>query len=244
MLICVFSAPLFAVETEKSLQFAGQWPNHLPRAMALDTERNLIFLGDGNSITVLSPDLQPMTSFSIPGKGQIGGLYYDKTQKKLYAACRTEGLKVFDVSEITSPVPAGSWIPENIFEILGLYLCNGTAYICCGINGLMMADLSDMTTPLILSRSSLPGGYGISYAIDIYATEHYAFAADLYNGIHVINTNNPEEPDYLKGIILAGTSNLYPHENYLYTTLQGGGLAILDINDPEKYGCYRYLCRW
>ena len=232
MLICLFSSILFAAKIEKKYQFAGQWPNHLPRAMTLDTERNLIFLGDGGTLSFLTPDLQLVALVTATTHGQIGGVFYDGNTETLYVACRTGGLTVFDVSKIDHPLSEGSWTPSGIYEILTLRVDNGLAYVCCGVDGLVIADLSDLANPKILSQTSLPGGFGLSYAMDIHIFENYAYVADLYNGIHVVDTSNPEKPDYIKGIVLAGTSNLYSEGDYLYTTLQGAGAGILNISNP------------
>ncbi|PIP37570.1 MAG: hypothetical protein COX19_16335, partial [Desulfobacterales bacterium CG23_combo_of_CG06-09_8_20_14_all_51_8] len=229
----MFGAQAFAAETEKNLQFAGQWPYHPAKAIAMDPVRNFIFLGDGDAITILTPDLVHVASIRATESSQIGGLSYFAAEERLYAACREDGLKVFDVSDVENPTLSGSWIPPDVFETLGLRVVGSTVYLCCGMDGLVIADISDMADPEVLSASKLPGGYGLSYAMDIHVDGNSAFAADLYNGIHIINITDPANPDYIKGIVLAGASDLDASSGYLYTTLQGSGTAILDITDPE-----------
>ena len=238
--------PLWAVETEKNLEFAGQWPYHPAKGIALDLERDFIFLGDGDRVTILTEDLKQVSSFQVTATSQVGGLFYSEADQLLFVACRTDGLKIFDVSNIKNPNLSGAWIPKFFIEIdgngelqdttetLGLCVVDSIAYLCCGIDGLIIAEISDLANPEVLSSSRLPGGYGLSYAMNIHVTGNYAFAADLYNGIHIINISDPKNPDYKKGIILAGASDLYASENYLYATLQGNGLAIMDISIPEE----------
>ncbi len=229
----IINSPSAAAETKKVLQFAGQWPYHSSKALATDADRNLVFLSDGNVIAILTTDLEYITTIAATESCQLGGLLYSETDQLLYAACRDEGLKVFDLSRPENPEIIFSWQLPDVLEILSLRVSGTTAYICCGIDGLVIADLSDFKSPKILSKSGLPGGYGLSYAIDIHVTGNYAFAADLYNGIHVLEITDSQNPDYLKGIALAGASDLDASGNWLYAALQGSGTAILDIRVPK-----------
>ena len=234
-LLTYFFTPAYAYAADpiKSAIFAGQCPYHPSKAIAIDSNRNLVFLGDGDSINILDTDLNLISSFSATNSSQIGGLFYSENDSLLYIACRTDGFKIYNVSNIENPVKIISYQPDS-FETVNVFIDDSKAYLSSGIDGMIILDISDATNPVLLSKSTLPGGFGLSYAIDIYASGTYAFAADLYNGIHIVDISTPQEPDYIKGIVLAGASDIAISEDFLYTTLQGNGMAILDISTPEN----------
>lgn len=211
--------------------------------MALDPERNYLFLGDGDTISILMPELLPIHHFRATESGLIGGLFYSTLDHLLYAACRGDGLKIFDVSEIENPVLIAAWFPQvyddiqrkwvDVLETNHLCVEGSTAYFSCGVDDFVIADISDRTRPEMISHVNFIGANGLSYAMDVLVEGDYAYIADLYSGIHVINVRDPENPKDIKGILLAGASDLTVSGGCLYTVLQGGGTAIIDISDPE-----------
>ncbi len=212
--------------------FAGQWPYHSSKAIAIDPQRDLLYLGDGNALNILDFDLNLISSLVVTESSQVGGFFYREIDNLLFVACRTEGVKVYDLTEAENPIPITSFLPDSL-ETINIFVDGNKAYLASGIDGIIIFDITETDNPLMLSQSGLPGGFGISYAIDIYASGNTAFAADLYNGIHVIDVSDPQKPDYKKGIALAGANDILISKGYLYVTLQSAGMAILDISKPE-----------
>jgi hypothetical protein len=219
--------------------FAGQWPYHPSKAVATDFHRNLLFLGDGDSISILDSELNLISSFVVTKYSQTGGLFFSSKEDLLFIACRTEGLKVYDLTDTENPFLVNSYLPDfdsffpDFYETLGVYIDGSKAYLSNGIDGMIILDITDIQNPSMLSQSWLPGGFGISYAIDIYASGNFAFVADLYSGLHIVDVSNPKEPDYKKGIALAGATDIDVSGAYLYLAMQSSGMAILDISTPE-----------
>jgi len=220
-------------ELIKTSQFAGQWPYHSSKSIAIVSAKQLIIFGNGNTINVLDSDLSFISSIVVTETSQISGLFFSATDNLLYIACRTEGLKIFDLADSENPILVTSY-PPNFFETVGVFIDGSRAYLSSGVDGMVILDITDKKNPVMLSQSRLPGGFGISYAIDIYASRNYAFVADLYNGLHIVDVNDPQEPDYKKGIALAGATDITVSGNYLYMTLQSTGMAILDVSTPEN----------
>jgi hypothetical protein len=223
--------------TTLSSTFAGQWPYHSSKSIAMNSHNQLLYLGDGDSINILDSDLNFISSFKVTETSQIGGIFYSAADNLLYAACRTEGLKIYDLTDTENPVLVNSYIPDFVSnypnpETVGVFIDDSKAYLPSGIDGMIILDISDINNPIMLSQSRLYGGFGISYAIDIYASGNYAYVADLYNGLHIVEVTNPKEPDYKKGIALAGATDIAVSGDYLYLTLQSSGMSILDISTP------------
>ncbi|MBC2716168.1 MAG: hypothetical protein HF978_12745 [Desulfobacteraceae bacterium] len=222
----------FSEEPSKTINFSGQWPYHPSKAIAMDSARQLIYLGDGDTINILDSNLNFVSSFIATKTSQIAGLFYSPTENLLYIACRTDGLKIFDLTDAENPLIVNSY-PPDFLETVGVFIDGTKAYLASGIDGMIILDITDKKNPSMLSQSRLPGGFGLSYAIDIYASGNYAYAADLYNGLHIVDVSNPKDPDYKKGIALAGATDIEVSDTYLYITLQSSGMAILDISTPE-----------
>jgi hypothetical protein len=230
--LLIFITPAYSAETESTASFAGQWPYHPSKAIAIDSLRNIIFLGDGDTVDIIDMDLNLITNFIATESSQIGGLYYSATDNLLYIACRSDGLKIYDITDPESPSLVNSYTPDSL-ETVNVFIDGSKAYLSSGIDGMIILDITDIQNPSMLSQSWLPGGFGISYAIDIFASGNYAFIADLYNGLHIVDVSNPNEPDYKKGIALPGATDIDISDTYLYITLQSSGMAILDIAAPE-----------
>lgn len=86
-------------ELIKGLDFYGRWPDMSQRAAALDPDRGLLFLADGNILTALSMDtLTPVSRLALAVKTGVRGVAIaPKSHDYLYAACGNDGLMVIDV---------------------------------------------------------------------------------------------------------------------------------------------------
>jgi hypothetical protein len=225
-----------AAETTKSAQLAGKWPlNYCAKDMALDNEQKYIFLGDGERLTVLTQDLELISSTAITSSGQIDGIYYEAAKKYIYAACRNGGLKIMDVADVESPVEVGGYVhPNSSVAMVGVYVDNNRAYLACGIPGALMVDVSDPASPLLLKEIELPGAWVVySYAVDAYAQGDFFWVADLLNGIRIINVEDIDKPA-LTNILLPNVRDLAVSGSYMYASVESNGYEIIDISDPKK----------
>ncbi|MFZ2634560.1 MAG: hypothetical protein WA081_01395 [Desulfosalsimonadaceae bacterium] len=215
--------------------FAGQWPYHPGKGIAMDITRDLLFLGDGDRIDILDADFNRISTITVTQTGLVSGLFYSASDHLLYAACKNNGLWIVDVSNPEHPFKAGVYLPDaSTTEVNGVFVKGELAYLAGGVDGLFILNISDTANPVVLSQSRLPGGWGISYAIDIITSGSFSYVADLYNGIHVVDVTDPAKPVYKKGIALPGASDITLSGNYLYATLQGNGTAIIDVTTPAS----------
>ncbi|MCD6584330.1 MAG: hypothetical protein J7K96_01070, partial [Desulfobacteraceae bacterium] len=229
----------------KTIQKAGQWP-FLPstRAIAVDSERDLVFMGDGEQISILDTDLNLITLFPVTEYGQISGIFYVQEIHILYMACKNDGLRMLDVSNPEMPIIAGSYIyPDNdLIEINGVFVENQIAYLACGVGDVLILDVSTTRNPVLLSAVDLPAFY-YNYTLDIFVSGNYAWVADLISGVYVIDISTPDKPKYI-GLMdppLPGVRDLMISGDYLYTAQEGSGIKIIDISDsqlPTETGSY------
>lgn len=221
------------VPTQPSPAFAGQWPYHSCKAIVMDETRGLIFEGDGDRLEILGMDLHMVSSMTVTQSGLVSALFYDAQKDLLYIACKNNGLWIVDVSDPGNPFKTGAYFPDaSTTEVNGVFVDGNRAYLAGGVDGLLILDVSAPSDPAFISQSRLPGGFGISYAVDVMTLGNYGYVADLYTGIHIVDVTDPSKPSYKKGIALPGAHDLDLSGNYLYATLEGNGMAITNITTP------------
>ena len=114
--------------TTLSSTFAGQWPYHSSKSIAMDSAKQLIYLGDGDTINILDSNLNFISSFVATETSQIGGLFYSTTDNLLYIACGTDGLKIYDITDPVNPLLVNSYLPDfesfdpDFRETLGVFI--------------------------------------------------------------------------------------------------------------------------
>jgi hypothetical protein len=225
-----------AANTEKSVQLAGKWPlNYCAKDIALDNDRKYVFLGDGDRLNVLSPDLGLISTTAITTAGQFDGMYYAAGQKYIYAACRTDGLKIIDVTDVEAPVEIGKYDhPNASVGVTAVYVANNRAYLACGISGAMIVDVFHPRSPSLIKEIDLPGAWVVySYAVDAYADGNNFWVADLLNGIRIVDIEDIDKP-ILTNILLPNVRDMEVSGSYMYASVEANGMDIVDISDPKK----------
>jgi hypothetical protein len=221
---------------EKTINLAGQWPlNYCAKNICTDNARKYLYMGDGDRLNILTSDLNLISTSAITTAGQIDGMFYQQEQKRIYAACKNDGLKIIDVSDVETPLEIGSYkYPNQAVEFIGVCVDEERAFLACGSSGVLIVDISDLSSPLLLQEVDLPGAWVIySYAVDIYAEGNYVWVADLLNGIRIINIKDIEKP-ILKNILLPNVRDLEVSGSYMYASVEANGMQIIGISNPEQ----------
>ena len=222
----------FAAETQKTISFAGQWPFRPTKSIAIDHDRSLVFLGDGEQINILDTDLDYIAAYPATKTGVITAVFYLQQDNLLFVACKNDGIKIFDTQVTMTPVLLGEY--QHSDEIFGVYVHQGMMFLACGLNGFEILTVDDPENPLLLSSVKLPGAWNISYALDVIIQNNYLYIADIYNGVHIADITDPENPELKKIIALAGARDLAINDQFLYVSLEGIGIEIIDISEPEN----------
>lgn len=235
-LVSPFLAGAQTEEPERSIKLAGQWPYHPTKAVVVDSERDLVFVGDGEQLLILDRQLAPITRFKVTASGQIGSLYYEKADNLIYAACRSDGLWIIDVSNPEDPFKAGAYKDtEESVDIFGAHVDNRIAYLACGLSGVKLVDVSDPGNTKLLSNIDLPGSMsGLTYAVDTFVSGNFLYVSDIFNGVHVADVSAPSDPVTIKLIVLPSARDLFIADHFLLASVMTGGLEMIDISNPEE----------
>ncbi|WP_261300356.1 LVIVD repeat-containing protein [Sphingomonas alpina] len=109
-----------------------------------------------------------------------------------------EGVKLFDVTRLRDPVavPSGT-IPLG--DARRLYVARTYAYIAAGADGLVIANVTNPTRPVIYSRESFGGRMNDTQDVIVGSTNAslFAYVADGRNGMKVIQLTSPaSQPNF------------------------------------------------
>ncbi len=122
--------------------------------------------------------------------------------------------------------PGGALDDANNIAIAGHY-----AYVTTG-HGLVVVDIDDPLHPGIVKRIAAPE---LRNPRAIAVQFRYGFIVDD-DGMKVLDTSFPGSPKLIKGgfISLAGARDVYVARTYAYVANGKEGIAIIDVEQPEK----------
>ncbi|MFX0126071.1 MAG: LVIVD repeat-containing protein, partial [Candidatus Hodarchaeota archaeon] len=160
----------------------------------------------------------------------------------LYALDLEQGLKIYNISDPTSPKELGSF--RNLYTF---------SHAFCYTNGLLLiADYEDKLEVVNVSDPLDPQLIGHYREVD-YSVEHFGstnlynmgnivFLASQYEGVEIIDITDPVNPIKLGRYYFGKSINVvYANENLAFIREMGGGFKILDItnltNPLEIYHC-------
>jgi hypothetical protein len=114
-----------------------------------------------------------------------------------------------------------------------IYLLNYFAYISgyyLPVGEFQIIDISNPTFPTVVSRCTTPGWNNGVWVDNPFG---YAFVADDWEGLQIININNPTNP-YRDSTILGAdyAMDVYIDSNFAYVADLRAGLKIIDIDNP------------
>ncbi|MHA1219734.1 MAG: LVIVD repeat-containing protein [Candidatus Heimdallarchaeaceae archaeon] len=156
------------------------------------------------------------------------------------------GIEVVNISDATKPERISLYsYPEPLFT-WGFYYDQMTEiiYLCGGVDGLFILDVSDVQDISCISQVSSFNGYGYQ-AYEVFVYENIAFVADsqTFGGFGMIDVTNPANPVIIDYIPLnEGIHGIYVENNVAYISARATILRIFDVSNKEdvqllsKYG--------
>jgi hypothetical protein len=148
-----------------------------------------------------------------------------------------EGLVVVDVDMLGDGDPRNNFIervatfnPDGALNgaryitIAGLY-----AYILCE-RGLVIVSLDDPVNPRIVSEVGAPD---LTEPTSVAVQFRYAFITDA-QGLKVVEVTWPERPRLAGSLDVAEAHEVYVARTYAYVAAGSQGIAIVDVEKPEK----------
>jgi len=194
-----------------------------PRGLAVDN--TYVYLTDWASLRIVDAtvpsQLVPVGRYDIGGSLTLAG-------GRAFLACGDPNLVVLDVSNPETIQELGRWTGVGYslsVAVSGNYACIGTE----DNNGLAVVDVSNPVNSVTqVGQFPTP-----SRAYDVAVADDYAFVADYYAGLKVIDVLYPAAPEEVGWLDTPGRAYAVKLAgNYAYVADYSGGLRVIDISDP------------
>jgi len=218
-----------------NIKRVGAWPYGPSLAVAVDEQRDLIFLGSGGVVLIL--DGQDRTnpqliSESIHTAGKVSDLCYDFTTQRLYIAAGEGGMEIWDIQNPAAPVQLVNFEVlyfgyETPVEHIGVY--GNYAVVSCSWGFVHSIDISDPTNPVQVSGNGEMGNPAndlyVSPDGQAHTTGAHAYVRLAIQSNGVLNTSGYMYFTY-------GAGAVYGNESVAYVEY-GGYMLILSYTSIE-----------
>jgi len=207
-----------------NIKRVGAWPYGPAEAVAVDTQRDLIFLGSGGAVLIL--DGQDKTnpqliSESLHTAGLVKDLCYDSTTQRLYVAAGEGGMEIWDVQNPAAPVQMVNFEVlyfgyETPVEHIGVY--GNYAIVACSWGFVHSIDVSDPANPVQISFNGTMG----NPANDLFVSpdgQAHTTGYDAYVRFAIQPNGNLNTSGYMD--FLYGAGAVYGDANYAYVGYAG-----------------------
>jgi len=198
-------------------------------ASSIALEGDFAYVTDiSNGLTII--DINNPSSLSKASSCDILGLVYDVEIWGCYAYITSyeDGLQVLEISDLTS-ITQICYYYEAFIDPKGVEFVENYAYIVAGTDFLIL-DVNDPTNPTIVAKSSFAI---VTYAEDISISGDFAYIADRYDGLIIINITDPFSPNSIASFSTPGTARgVCVAGDYAYIADGGSGLTVIDITNP------------
>jgi hypothetical protein len=155
-----------------------------------------------------------------------------------YVAVSTSGLHIINVSDPTSPFPVGSCLHDDSCMPSNGYASNvavygNYAYVADTDAGLQIINISDPSNPISenscqFDNICMPSGTS-SIVKNVTLIGHYAFVAGGASGVHLIDIQDPSNPEFKTSYDTPGdTQDIVVSGSYIYVVDgSSGGLHVI-----------------
>lgn len=163
----------------------------------------------------------------------------------VFIACWWDGVRIFNIADPTNiiqlsrvmgwqsgGVPGVEWCYAQAIDVEGIYLyivdyqpfSNEDTY------GLYIIDITNPSDPFLLNRFQNI----TSYPQDISVENGYAYIADGYGGVEVVDVYDPMNPSVIGYVdLIDGSTGIKVDGEYAYVSEYIlGGLQVVDISNP------------
>ena len=165
----------------------------------------------------------------------------------VFIACWWDGVRIFNISDPTNiiqlsrvmgwqsgGVPGVEWCYAQAIDVEGnyLYIVDYQPFSNEDTYGLYIIDITNPSAPFLLNRFQNI----TSYPQDVDVENGYAFIADGYGGVEVVDVADPMNPLFLGYLdLIDGSTGIKVDGDYAYVSEYIlGGLQVVDISDPSS----------
>jgi len=227
------------------VDISGNIAAYIPESMGAGKRLSIMDITDPEN----SYEMGHYSNISLPQDAIIKGDY-------VYVGGWWDGFTIFDISDPSSPsfvtkehnyttggVPGDDWCYVSDLDVEGnyLYLIDYKPFEDQETKGLYIFDISDPENPAFVSRYEQQSEQ--SWRIKV--KYNYAYLADAYGGIEVIDVSDPSAPHTVAYQELMDVAyNLDVANGYVYASCYIlGGVQAIDISDPENPSVQGYYYR-
>ncbi|HEX7901059.1 MAG TPA: multiheme c-type cytochrome [Planctomycetota bacterium] len=155
-----------------------------------------------------------------------------------------EGLVVVDVTPLADGEPrnnflkrAATWNPAGaLSQAVNITLAGARAYVSTR-KGLAVVNLDDPLKPVL---ETVVGAPAVVDPRAVAIQFRYAFVADA-EGLKVLDITNPGAPVLKASVPMRDVSDVYVARTWAYVAAGGRGLALIDVEKPEKPGAPKFF---
>jgi hypothetical protein len=141
-----------------------------------------------------------------------------------FVADGTAGMRIIDLSNVGSPVEAGSYRTGG--AVSAVAVSGRYAYLAAGEQGVHVLDVGEPSATAEL------GWVRTTNALDVVVSGTWAFVADGDGGIKVLDVSDPARPKPTD-VGLTGNARALALTGSLLVAEGSGGVSIIDVSDPR-----------
>jgi len=159
----------------------------------------------------------------------------------LYVADAEEGLIMINAATLLDGEPRNNFLkkdivfnPDNILHGARHVVTAGNYVYVSADKGLVIVDVSDALKPKVLTTVPMKGAGNVAIQF------RYAFVCDA-EGLKVLDITDVSRPVVKASVPIKEARDVYVARTYAYVAAGHDGLAIIDVENPEKPGATRYF---
>jgi len=185
---------------------------------------------DENEGNLLTPNqISDVDCEKIGGIDDCYGLYKDVFVEGsiAYIVSESEGLKIYDVSDVDDPTLLGTWCDETLsYETI--FKASDYAYLIDS-SGFSIVDISTPSSPVFV------GNYHDTDALaDIFIDGDYAYICLKTNSLDVIDISDKTNPSYVGGCSISASASVYVKGNTACVAGIDEGITTVNITDKAN----------
>jgi hypothetical protein len=142
-----------------------------------------------------------------------------------YVGTSEPSLRIIDISNPANPVQTGRL--DDSLSILAVAAQGDYAYLATDTYFLTL-NVSDPANPTYVSRFDSP------YIKAISVTGNYAYLADYYDGLKVVDISDPSFPNQVGSLGVYNASDVWVEGIYALVSEENRSLEIIRVNDPAN----------
>jgi len=144
-------------------------------------------------------------------------------------------LQIIDIDDLSNPIIAGDFHDPLLPQIYDVTVGLSFAYLACGDSGIAVLDITNITSPTLVSRLNIPGGAGkLSVKESSPWGQAFVYVINGTANMHIVNVTDRAHP-VLGGVshVGDGPRAINITENFGYIAYRDG-VVIIDVSDPAS----------